>query len=79
MQQHSERSEHWTVIAGRGKLTLEDKEIYFGVHEGVHIAVGDKHRLENVGDGILEIIEVQNGQYLEEDDIIRFDDEYGRE
>ena len=79
MQQHSERSEHWTVIAGRGKLTLADKEIFFGVHEGAHIAVGDKHRLENVGDGILEIIEVQNGQYLEEDDIIRFDDEYGRE
>lgn len=78
MQQHSKRSEHWTVIAGRGKLVLEDKEIIFGVHEGVHISIGEKHRLENIGDVILEIIEVQNGQYLGEDDIIRFDDEYGR-
>lgn len=79
MQRHSERSEHWTVIAGRGKLTLDDREVFFGVHEGVHISVGAKHRLENIGEGILEIIEVQTGQYLGEDDIVRFDDEYGRE
>lgn len=75
---HYHRSEHWTVIAGTGRLTLDDKEIIFRENESTYIPSGTRHRLENPGKIPLAIIEVQNGQYLGEDDIVRFDDVYGR-
>lgn len=78
LQMHYHRSEHWTVINGTGKLTLDDKTIIFRENESTYIPIGTKHRLENPGKIPLFIIEVQNGKYLGEDDIVRFDDMYGR-
>ena len=78
LQMHYHRSEHWTVINGTGKLTLDDKVIIFRENESTYIPIGIKHRLENPGQLPLTIIEVQNGKYLGEDDIVRFDDIYGR-
>lgn len=78
LQMHYHRSEHWTVINGTGKLTLDDKVIIFRENESTYIPIGIKHRLENPGQLPLTIIEVQNGKYLGEDDIVRFDDVYGR-
>lgn len=78
LQMHYHRSEHWTVISGTGKLTLDDKVVIFKENESTYIPIAVKHRLENPGSIPLSIIEVQNGRYLGEDDIIRFDDVYGR-
>lgn len=78
LQLHYHRSEHWTVISGTGKLTLDDKEVFFRENESTYIPIGVRHRLENPGKLPLSIIEVQNGKYLGEDDIVRFDDVYGR-
>lgn len=75
---HYHRSEHWTVISGTGKCTLGDKTVIFRENESTYIPIGVKHRLENPGKIPLAIIEVQNGKYLGEDDIVRFDDIYGR-
>ena len=78
LQIHYHRSEHWTVISGTGKLTLDGKEIIFRENESTYIPIGTAHRLENPGKLPLSIIEVQNGKYLEEDDIVRLEDAYGR-
>ena len=78
LQMHYHRSEHWTVISGTGKLTLDDKVVIFKENESTYIPIAVKHRLENPGSIPLSIIEVQNGRYLGEDDIVRFDDVYGR-
>lgn len=79
LQLHYHRSEHWTVISGTGKCTLDDKTVIFRENESTYIPIGVKHRLENPGKIPLAIIEVQNGKYLGEDDIVRFDDIYGRD
>lgn len=78
LQLHYHRSEHWTVISGTGKCTLGDKTVIFRENESIYIPIGVKHRLENPGKIPLFIIEVQNGKYLGEDDIVRIDDAYGR-
>lgn len=78
LQMHYHRSEHWTVISGTGQLTLDDKTILFRENESTYIPIGMRHRLANPGKLPLKIIEVQNGKYLGEDDIVRFDDQYGR-
>ena len=78
LQIHYHRSEHWTVIRGTGKLTLDDKEVIFRENESAYIPIGAAHRLENPGKLPLSIIEVQNGKYLGEDDILRLEDAYGR-
>ena len=78
LQIHYHRSEHWTVIRGTGKLTLDDKEVIFRENESTYIPIGTAHRLENPGKLPLSIIEVQNGKYLGEDDIVRLEDAYGR-
>jgi len=78
LQLHYHRSEHWIVISGTAKVTIGEQEQMVHVNEGVYIPPSTKHRLENPGRIPLEIIEVQNGSYLEEDDIVRFDDVYGR-
>ena len=75
---HYHRSEHWTVIIGTGKLTLDEKTVIFKENESTYIPIGTKHRLSNPGKLPLSIIEVQNGKYLGEDDIVRFTDIYGR-
>lgn len=78
LQMHYHRSEHWIVIKGTAKVSLGDKVVYVHENESVYIPKSTLHRLENPGKVPLEIIEVQNGEYLEEDDIVRFDDAYGR-
>ncbi len=77
-QLHHHRSEHWIVVRGMAKVTIDGVEKFVRSGESIFFREGQKHRLENPGKMLLEIIEVQMGQYLEEDDIIRFDDEYGR-
>lgn len=77
-QMHHHRSEHWIVVKGIARVTIDDVEKLVPAGESIFIKPRQKHRLENPGKVPLEIIEVQMGEYLEEDDIIRFDDEYGR-
>lgn len=78
LQLHYHRSEHWIVIAGTARVTIGETEKMVHENESVFVPQSTKHRLENPGLIPLEIIEVQNGSYLEEDDIVRFDDVYGR-
>jgi mannose-1-phosphate guanylyltransferase/mannose-6-phosphate isomerase len=79
LQMHHHRSEHWIVVKGTAKVTCEDKSFLVRENESTYISAGQKHRLENDGVIPLELIEVQNGSYLGEDDIVRFDDVYGRQ
>ncbi len=78
LQMHYHRAEHWVVIKGTAKITLDDREIILTEDQSTYIPLGTKHRLENIGRIPLEIIEVQTGSYLGEDDIKRFSDDYGR-
>ena len=78
MQMHRQRSEHWVVISGEAKIINGDREMLVHPNESTFIPVGNKHRLSNPGTADLVIIEVQTGSYVGEDDIVRFDDAYGR-
>jgi len=78
-QMHYHRSEHWVVVSGTAKVRRGEEEFFVNPNESTYIPMETKHRLENPGRIPLQIIEVQNGEYLEEDDIVRFDDAYGRE
>jgi len=78
LQMHHKRAEHWIVVRGNAYVTCEDKEFLLRQGESTFIPLGKKHRLENKGAELLEIIEVQTGEYLGEDDIVRFSDIYGR-
>lgn len=78
LQMHYHRSEHWIIIGGTAKVTIGDAEQIVHENESVFVPQTTKHRLENPGKLPLQIIEVQNGSYLGEDDIVRFDDRYGR-
>jgi mannose-1-phosphate guanylyltransferase/mannose-6-phosphate isomerase len=78
LQLHRRRSEHWVVVTGTAKVTKENDTYLVHINESTYIPVSTKHRLENPEETLLQIIEVQNGEYLEEDDIERFDDTYGR-
>ncbi|MCP4721139.1 MAG: mannose-1-phosphate guanylyltransferase/mannose-6-phosphate isomerase [Desulfobacteraceae bacterium] len=78
LQKHYHRAEHWTVVSGTALVTKGDKEILLQENESTYIPLGTVHRLENPGTIPLELIEVQSGSYLGEDDIVRFDDVYGR-
>jgi mannose-6-phosphate isomerase-like protein (cupin superfamily) len=77
-QLHYHRSEHWVVVTGTARVTNGDKEYDVHPNESTYIPMSAKHRLENLGRIPLQIIEVQNGEYLEEDDIVRYDDDYKR-
>jgi len=77
-QLHNHRSEHWVVVSGTARVTNGDNEYDVHPNESTYIPMSSKHRLENRGKIPLQIIEVQNGEYLEEDDIVRFDDDYHR-
>jgi len=79
LQLHRRRSEHWVVVSGVAKVTKENETYLVHTNESTYIPIDTKHRLENPGEVPLQIIEVQNGDYVEEDDIERFDDVYGRE
>jgi mannose-1-phosphate guanylyltransferase / mannose-6-phosphate isomerase len=78
LQSHRHRSEHWIVVSGSATVTNGDRELVIDTNESTYIPSGNKHRLENATAGPLVIIEVQSGPYLGEDDIVRFEDQYGR-
>jgi mannose-6-phosphate isomerase-like protein (cupin superfamily) len=78
LQLHHQRSEHWVVIAGTARVTCGDTIYDLTVGHSTAIPMETQHRLENPGADTLHIIEVQNGPYLGEDDIVRFQDDYGR-
>jgi mannose-1-phosphate guanylyltransferase/mannose-6-phosphate isomerase len=78
LQMHHHRAEHWVVVRGTARVTRGDETFLVSENESTYIPVGTRHRLENPGKVPLEIIEVQSGAYLGEDDIVRFEDTYGR-
>ena len=78
LQMHHHRAEHWIVVSGAAQVTCGDSTYMVSVNESTFIPLGTRHRLENPGTELLEIIEVQSGSYLGEDDIVRFEDAYGR-
>ncbi|HQB83462.1 MAG TPA: cupin domain-containing protein, partial [Candidatus Rifleibacterium sp.] len=78
LQMHYHRAEHWVVVKGTAKITKGDEVIILSENQSTYIPLGQSHRLENPGRIPLELIEVQSGSYLGEDDIIRFEDTYGR-
>jgi mannose-1-phosphate guanylyltransferase/mannose-6-phosphate isomerase len=77
-QMHHHRAEHWIVVSGTARVTRGDEVFLLTENQSTYIPLGIKHRLENPGIIPLELIEVQSGSYLGEDDIVRFDDVYGR-
>ena len=77
-QKHSQRAEHWVVVQGTAKVTLDDRESMVASGEAIDIAIGSAHRVENPGTDTLVFIEVQRGSYLGEDDIVRLQDDFGR-
>jgi mannose-6-phosphate isomerase len=77
-QKHAQRAEHWFVVQGTARVTLDDSEITVLAGEAIDIAVGAAHRVENPGEELLVFIEVQQGSYLGEDDIVRLQDDFGR-
>jgi mannose-1-phosphate guanylyltransferase/mannose-6-phosphate isomerase len=78
LQMHHHRAEHWIVVSGTGRITRGEETILLAENQSTYIPLGVKHRLENPGRVPLELIEVQSGSYLGEDDIVRFEDVYGR-
>lgn len=78
LQMHHHRSEHWVVVSGMAKVVNGEREFFVSIDESTYIPAGHKHRLENPGLVDLVMIEVQSGEYLGEDDIVRFEDNYGR-
>ena len=77
-QKHAQRAEHWVVVKGTAKVTLDDKELTILTGEAVDIPIGAAHRVANDGPETLVFIEVQRGDYLGEDDIVRLQDDFGR-
>ena len=77
-QKHAQRAEHWMVVAGEARVTLDDRESTVRAGETIDIPVEAKHRVENASAEKLIFIEIQRGSYLGEDDIVRFSDDFGR-
>jgi len=78
LQKHHHRAEHWIVVSGTAEVTCDEKVFLLGENQSTYIPLGSVHRLRNPGKVPVELIEVQSGSYLGEDDIVRFDDVYGR-
>jgi mannose-1-phosphate guanylyltransferase len=78
VQMHHHRAEHWIIVSGTAKITLDEKTFLLSENQSTYISIGVVHALENPGKLPLEMIEVQSGSYLGEDDIVRFEDRYGR-
>ena len=78
LQKHHQRAEHWVVTTGTARVTLDDRQFDLQPGEYCDIAIGQVHRLTNLTDAPVEIVEVQFGSYLGEDDIVRLQDDYGR-
>ena len=77
-QKHEKRSEHWVIVAGRAIVTLQGEDVDLSLGQSIDIPRGAPHRIANPGVDLLTIIEIQNGDYFGEDDIIRLEDDYGR-
>lgn len=78
LQMHHHRAEHWVIVRGTGRITRGDEQVMLSENQSTYIPIGTPHRLENPGKIPLHVIEVQSGDYLGEDDIVRLDDQYGR-
>ena len=78
LQYHHHRDEHWTVIKGQGVAQVDDETINMGVNDSIVISKLSKHRISNHGEDDLEFIEIQIGEYLGEDDIVRIEDDFDR-
>jgi mannose-6-phosphate isomerase-like protein (cupin superfamily) len=77
-QKHAQRAEHWVVVQGTARVTLDDRDVTVRAGQAIDIAAGAAHRVENPDQEMLVFIEVQRGQYLGEDDIVRLQDDFGR-
>ena len=77
-QKHMQRAEHWFIVAGLAKVTLDGRELILRAGQFVDIAIGAAHRIENPSDEKLVFIEIQRGDYFGEDDIVRIEDDFGR-
>ncbi len=77
-QKHAQRAEHWIVVKGTANVTLDDREVLVEAGQAIDITIGAAHRVENRGGETLVFIEVQRGDYLGEDDIVRLQDDFGR-
>ena len=78
LQLHHHRSEHWVVVNGTAKVEINSEVLFLSENQSTYIPLGAKHRLTNPGKLPLSIIEIQSGSYIGEDDIVRFEDKYGR-
>ena len=78
MQMHHHRAEHWVILAGTWQITVNGKQFLLTENQSTFIPIGAEHCLENPGRIPLEVLEIQSGSYLGEDDIIRIKDQYGR-
>ena len=78
LQSHKHRSEHWVVVQGIAEVTIDENSYKLSTNESIYVPLGSKHRLENNSEKDLIIVEVQIGDHLKEDDIVRYDDIYGR-
>ena len=78
LQMHYHRAEHWIIVRGTAEITIGNEKRLISENESVYVPLGTKHRIKNPGTLPLEFIEVQTGAYLGEDDIVRFEDNYGR-
>ena len=78
LQTHAKRSEHWVITRGVAKVQIGELTHIMHANDYVYIEVGQLHRIENIGDSDLEFVETQIGSYLGEDDIVRYDDDFGR-
>jgi len=78
LQKHTKRAEHWVVVKGTAKVVCGNKKIILKENESTYIPLGTLHQLSNPGPEMLDLIEVQSGSYLGEDDIVRYEDSYGR-
>ena len=78
LQRHQRRAEHWYILHGKAKMTLDDKQFILSDGQSVDIPRGSFHRIENIGSDDLSFVEVQTGDYFGEDDIERIEDDFGR-
>ena len=78
LQYHQKRSEHWVVVSGSGLVWVDGKQVKITANESIDIPLKAQHRIENIGDDPLVFIEVQQGEYFGEDDIVRVEDDFGR-
>jgi mannose-6-phosphate isomerase-like protein (cupin superfamily) len=78
LQSHQRRSEHWIIVTGKAKITVDDSVLNYNQGKHVFVPKNTKHRIENIGDTLLTIVEVQLGEYFGEDDITRYEDDFDR-